>query len=162
MGRPVFAYGVVPFVKPVAFQRDLPIVPTTVVMERGMCVFFPTPSSNLTSLPSFPFSFTPSQLCSLTHSQPGRKKLAEPLLSQELPSPTLTQAARAFATHSREPLFRSAEETWRWFIRRFIVCHSMDFLICYLHIKVMVLSAFCDYFLRASFSSFYCKTMYFL
>lgn len=100
MGHPMFAYGVMPCAKPVAFlnpslQRDLPIVPIT-VLKRGMCVFVavfsPTPSSNLTSLPSFPFSFTPSQLCSLTHSKPGQK-LAEQLLQSGTPVLKLTQTA---------------------------------------------------------------------
>lgn len=61
-------------------ERDLPHCSHYSAQERYACVsvcvctsFSPSPSSNLTSLPSFPFSFTPSQLCSLTHSEPGRK-----------------------------------------------------------------------------------------
>lgn len=92
MGHLMFAYGVMPCVKPVAFlnpsfHRDLPIVPITVPKRSirvcvwlcvwacvWLCVCVCTPQPPLqTSLPSFPFSFTPSQLCSLTHSQPGQK-----------------------------------------------------------------------------------------
>lgn len=50
---------------------------------------FPPPPS----LPPSHFSFTPSQLCSLTHSEPGQK-LAEQLLQSETPVLTLTQTAR--------------------------------------------------------------------
>lgn len=128
--------------------------------ERYVCVL-PNPLFKPHLPPLLPFLFHTLSAV-LTHSFSARpKKTGRAAPQSGTPVPDFNPDGRAFATHSRKPLFRSAEETWRWFIRRFIVCHSMDFLICHLHIKVTVLSAFCDYFLRASFSSFYCKTMYF-
>lgn len=59
-------------------------------LSLSFCVFAPTPSSNL---PSLPFSFTPSQLCSLTHSELGQK------------------SGRA-APQSRTPILKLTQTSW--------------------------------------------------
>ena len=150
MGRPVFACGVVPWVKPGAFsnpnlRRDLPIVPITVLREVCgcvcvcVCVCSPTPSSNLTSLPSFSFLFHTLSAV-LTHSSWAGPKSGRAALQSGTPVLKLTQsAAGTLKNPFREPfLFSSVEETWRWFIRRFIVYHSMDYPICSPHTKVTI------------------------
>lgn len=60
-----------------------------------VCAHQPPPAFPNPPFPPPPchFSFTPSQLCSLTHSEPGQK-LAEQLLQSETPVLTLTQTAR--------------------------------------------------------------------
>lgn len=83
----MFTYGVVPGVKPMAILNPRSAHCSCYSELREVCVcvcvrvrgYSPTPSSNFASLPWFHFSFTPSQLCSLTHSEPSQK-LAEQLL----------------------------------------------------------------------------------
>lgn len=171
MGHPMFAYGVMPCVKPVAFlnpslRRDLPIVPIT-VLKRGMCVCVCLWLCSTNPLfkphlpPLLPFLFHTLSAV-LTHSFWARPKTGRAAPAVRNSCPQVNPDGRDFVTHSVELLFRSAEETWRWFIRPFIVYHSMDFLICYLHIKVTIISAFCDYFEPvdiAWYASFHCKTI---
>ena len=115
--------------------------------KRGMwvcvcvcvCVCSPTPSSNLTSLPSFSFLFHTLSAV-LTHSSWAGPKSGRAALQSGTPVLKLTQsAAGTLKNPFREPfLFSSVEETWRWFIRRFIVYHSMDYPICSPHTKVTI------------------------
>lgn len=127
-----------------AFNREIcPLFPLQcsgeVCMRARVHEFSPSPSSNLTSLPSFPFSFTPSQLCSLTHSVilSRAEKTGRAAPRSGSPRPQVNPRGRHFWRATQGAASQGAvEETWRWSTRRFIACRSTDFLICFLRTKV--------------------------
>lgn len=92
--------------------------------------------------PPLYFSFTPSQLCSLTHSEPGQTS------THRNSRPQINPGSRGSVPPAQHA---SSLESWSWFIRPFIACPSMDYLICYLHTKVTT-------FLKSA-PPFCCKTM---
>lgn len=94
--------GVVPCVKPVAFQRDLPIVLITVVMEGGMCVCVCSSQPPLQTSPPSPPSLSLSHPLSCAHSLIlSQAKNWQSSSSVRNSRPQVNPDGRGFVTQSR-------------------------------------------------------------